>query len=53
MHDVCDYNMSANVPVVLHLPSDAVSVNQTSQLYQRDICKFDSRDLCEQQGLNR
>lgn len=52
MHDVCACNMSTNVPVALHLALEAVSMNHTSQVYLRDICKFDSLDLCEQQGFN-
>jgi len=48
MHDVCAFNISANVLVVLHLPADSVSVNHTSQVYQRDTYKFDSQNLCEQ-----
>lgn len=42
----------SNVPVILLIPGDTLSVTHTSQVYQRDFCKFDSHDLGEQQGLN-
>lgn len=52
MQNVCAFNVPANMPVVLHLPLEARSVNCTSQVYQRDICKSDSHHLCEQKWLN-
>lgn len=49
---VCAYDVSANVPIVLHHPLDTVSVVHLGSMIQRDTCKFDSLDFCEQQGLN-
>ncbi|KAK2533138.1 hypothetical protein Q9966_007663 [Columba livia] len=50
---VCAYDVSANVPIVLHHPLDTVSVVHLGSMIQRNTCKFDSLDFCEQQGLNQ